>query len=90
MKKLFLVVLCLSAVGCADMSKEGIKFREYFMQPRNFINDPHFADYKAKRDAIESMYLSKEIDYVEYTRRMEDLENKYTAEVQARDYKIHN
>lgn len=89
MKKSIFLILAVICAGCSGMAKDGVKFSEYFKQPRNFINDPHFAEYKEKRDAVESMYLNKEIDYVEYTNQMDELESKYTAEVQARDYKIH-
>lgn len=90
MKNFLLILLIFSCVGCTNMSKEGIKFREYLKQPRMFIKDPHFAAYKEKRDSIESMYLNKEIDYVEYTTKMDELDEKYIKEVEARDYKIHN
>lgn len=91
MKKIMFVILAtLTCLGCSNMAKDGVSFKEYFTQPRNFIQDPHFAEYKEKRDQIESMYLDGSIDYVEYTERMEMLENKYTADVQERDHIIHD
>lgn len=90
MKKIMFVMLALVCAGCSNMEKDGVSFKEYFTQPRNFIRDPHFAEYKEKRDQIESMYLDGHIDYVEYTERMEMLENKYTADVRERDNIIHD
>ncbi|MFT5169434.1 MAG: hypothetical protein ACI9F2_000065 [Lysobacterales bacterium] len=88
MKNVLLALIVFSLVGCSGMSKEGVKFREYLKHPRMLIKDPHFAEYKEKRDAIESMYLNKGIDYVEYTNQMEELDGRYVQEVEERNAKI--
>ena len=90
MKKFLLLVFALTCIGCSGgLTKEGVTFKDYLRQPRLLIKDPHFAEYKEERDKIEALYLNKTIDYVEYTRRMDELDEDYTKEVQARDEKIH-
>jgi hypothetical protein len=88
MKKIFLLLLpVVLLLGC---SYEGQKLRTYFESPKAFIKDPHFSDYKEKRDALESQYLSKELNYVDYTKQMTALEDKYSQEIQKRESIISN
>ena len=47
-----------------------------------------FANYKEKRDALESQYLQREISYVDYVEGMDELDESYAKEVQERDAKI--
>jgi hypothetical protein len=85
MKKLLLILMCFMALGCAY---EGRNLSEYFEDPRSLIRDPHFTEYKEERDELESLYLSKEIDYAEYVERMDELDKTYAKEVAERDAKI--
>jgi len=57
----------------------------YMEHPETFLRDPHFAEYKDKRDVLESSYLRKEITYAEYIERKEKLGNKYDQEVKERN-----
>lgn len=84
-KKLCLCLCVLSLVGCAY---EGRKLSDYLENPRSFIRDPHFADYKAKRDAVELQFLNKEITYAQYIEQMDELDNQYTKEINERNEKL--
>ena len=86
-KKLLLCVCVVSLVGCVY---EGRKLSDYIENPRSFIRDPHFADYKEKRDAVESQYLSKEITYAQYVEQMRVLDDQYTKEINERNEKLSN
>lgn len=68
--------------GC---TYEGNNLKNYFSDPRTLIKDPHFADYKEKRDALESQYLSKEIEYADYVAKMNKLDETYAKEVKERN-----
>ena len=82
-KKLSLLLIAgLSLWGCAY---EGRTLVDFIEDPRAIIKDPHFADYKEKRDALESHYLHKEIDYAQYVEQMDALDQQYTKEVKERD-----
>jgi len=82
------IIVLFSAVIIAGCAYEGQRLREYFDSPRSFIRDPHFVDYKEKRDALESEYLQKGISYAEYVEQMDALDENYAREVQERDRKI--
>ncbi|MBU0468458.1 MAG: hypothetical protein KKD07_01990 [Candidatus Omnitrophica bacterium] len=84
-KKGLLVLLAMVLVGC---TYQGEKLSSYFENPRSIIKDPHFTNYKAKRDALESQYLQKEISYADYSEGMDALDESYAKEVQERDAKI--
>lgn len=84
-KKGLLVVLAILLVGC---TYEGQKLSAYFESPRSLIKDPHFTNYKEKRDALESQYLQREISYADYVKGMDELDESYAKEVQERDAKI--
>lgn len=85
MKKMILLFLGLFILGCAY---EGTSLKTYFENPRSLIKDPHFGEYKQKRDALESQYLKKEITYSEYVQKMDELDQAYAKEVQQRNQKI--
>ncbi len=85
MKKYAVVLLGLLLVGC---SYEGRNLESYVYDPASIIQDPHFADYKEKRDALESQYLRKELSYADYKKQVEELDNKYNKEVQTRETKM--
>jgi hypothetical protein len=77
-----LLLLCLLVMfGCTYG-------QDYLEDPGALIRDPHFADYTAKRDDLESQYLHKEITYAEYVEKRDALDEKYDGEVQERNQKI--
>ncbi len=84
-KKLLLLFVAIALIGCAY---EGQELKTYIKNPRWFIKDPHFANYKDKRNALESSYLNKELTYAEYVEEMNGLDETYAKEVQERDAKI--
>ncbi len=85
MKKIIILILAVILTGCAY---EGKRLGEYFGDPRSFIKDPHFAEYKEKRNVLENQYLQKSISYAEYMEQMNKLDENYAREVQERDRKI--
>lgn len=74
-----LIVFSLMLAGCAD------KIQSYIDEPKTFLKDPHFDNYKDGLEALESSYLKKEISYAEYLDKKEKLDNQYSKEVQARE-----
>jgi hypothetical protein len=85
MKRAIFCILFLSVFGC---TYEGKPLSEYFEDPRSIIRDPHFADYKKKRDNLESQYLSDEITYADYKEQMDTIDKKYAKEIKLRDAKV--
>ena len=81
MKKVILFFIMVILAGC---TYEGEKLKTYFEDPRTFIRDPHYSNYKQKRDNLESKYLNKEIAYSEYMEQMQNLDDTYSMEVQKR------
>ncbi|OGX37099.1 MAG: hypothetical protein A3C36_01060 [Omnitrophica WOR_2 bacterium RIFCSPHIGHO2_02_FULL_52_10] len=77
MNKILVLMCALMLSGCAYG-------RDYLENPEKFIRDPHFTEYKNKRDALESSYLRKEITYAEYIEQRDRLDDKYDQEVQKR------
>ena len=82
MNKMLVFLMGIFLAGCTYEGKN------YFEQPQYLIQDPHFSDYKEKRDALESKYLSKEITYADYLKQMKELDETYSKEVQAREANI--
>ncbi|MCK5259978.1 MAG: hypothetical protein KAJ70_02855 [Candidatus Omnitrophica bacterium] len=76
-KKSLLLFCALVLFGCSYG-------QNYLENPEALIRDPHFADYKEKRDDLERQYLRKEITYVEYVEGKDVLDQKYDREVQER------
>lgn len=76
-KKSLLLFCALVLAGCSYG-------QNYLKNPEMLIRDPHFADYKEKRDDLERQYLRKEITYVEYVEGKDRLDEKYDREVQER------
>jgi len=77
-KKALLLVGVLLIFGCTYG-------QNYLENPETFLEDPHFADYKEKRDTLESQYLRKEITYAEYIKQRDRLDETYDKEVQERN-----
>lgn len=80
-KKVFLLCCLLTLFGCTYG-------QNYLESPETFLEDPHFANYKEKRDALELQYLHKEITYAEYVKERDQLDATYDKEVQQRNEKI--
>lgn len=80
-KKLLFLVCMFALAGCSYG-------QNYLKNPETFIRDPHFADYKEKRDDVEREYLHKEITYAEYLEQKGELDETYDKEVQERADKI--
>ncbi|MCB9747643.1 MAG: hypothetical protein H6755_04460 [Candidatus Omnitrophica bacterium] len=78
-KYLLVVVLSFVLTGCAE------KLQGYIDQPESFFRDPHYDHYKNELEAIESAYLKKEMSYAQYLDKKQELENKYSKEVQERE-----
>lgn len=82
MIKKSIVLLCLLGIfGCSYG-------QNYLENPETFIRDPHFTSYKKNRDDLESSYLRKEITYAEYIEQRDQLDEKYSQEVQERNSKV--
>ncbi len=83
MKRIFLFLLILTGLTGCSVGQE--KLETYLDNPETFIKDPHFAEYQANMDALESEYLAKKITYAEYIERKKELEDQYTKEVEERN-----
>lgn len=82
MKKMLVVLVgVFVATGC---SYEGQSIGSYFEHPTSIIKDPHYSKYQDEKDDLESAYLSKELSYADYVKETEELEDKYSQEVQER------
>ena len=84
-KKLAIFSVMVFLIGCAY---EGQNLNTLFSDPKSWVQDPHFTDYKNKRDDIESQYLKKELTYAQYLENLKELEDTYSQEVQERNEKI--
>lgn len=80
-----MMALCLIGVlaGCTYAGERTLG--EYMHDPKTWIKDPHFANYKEKRDQLESQYLQKEISYSEYLEQRTALDDQYAREVRERE-----
>ena len=85
MRKMSIVFLGVLLTGC---TYQGKSLESYVYDPASIIQDPHFAGYKEKRDALESQYLRKEISYADYLKQVEELDAKYNGEVKSREMKL--
>ena len=81
MKKSLVLLCALMIFGCSYG-------QEYLENPKSFIRDPHFTEYKKNRDDLERSYLRKEITYAEYIEQKDKMDEKYSKEVQERNSKI--
>jgi hypothetical protein len=82
MKNIAWIVMIVVLFGC---TYKGEKLETYVDEPATILKDPHFGHYKEERDALESQYLKKEIDYAVYTQKVEELDAKYNKEVDQRN-----
>ncbi len=81
-KNIFCLLISVILMGCS-VGQE--KLETYLGSPKNFIKDPHFAQYQESLNALESEYLDKKITYVEYLGMKKELDEKYAKEVQERE-----
>jgi hypothetical protein len=81
MRKFVFVMMFFMCVGCAFESNE---FRDFINNSKILLQDPHYAQYKEKRDALEKQYLQKKITYAEYIEKRDRLDLNYAKEVQER------
>jgi len=81
MKKSTLLLCMLVLFGCSYG-------QDYLRNPGSFIRDPHFTEYKDKRDNLERSYLHKEITYAEYIEQKNKIDEQYSKEVQERNSKV--
>ena len=84
MKKIILLFGFVMLAGCTTSDYEGSRVN-YLEHPKYLIQDPHFDDYKTKRDALESQYLNKEISYADYVKQRDGLDLQYDREVNKRE-----
>jgi len=82
MKKSLLLICALTLLGCSSYGQD------YLRNPEAIFRDPHFTDYKEKRDDLERSYLHKEITYAEYVEQRDQLDQKYDKEVSERTDKV--
>lgn len=87
MRQRIVLLFLLSAVlGCTYAGERTLE--DYLSDPKTWVQDPHFANYKEKRDELESQYLQKKISYAQYLEQRTALDDKYAQEVQERNEKI--
>jgi len=79
------ILFFLFLLGC---TYQGKPLSEYLEDPRSIIKDPHFAEYKDKRDQLEHLYLTNQISYADYVKQIDELDNIYTKEVNERNAKL--
>lgn len=82
MKNIILFIFLLLILGCSAGRE---KLETYIEEPKYLIEDPHFAAYQGKRDALEHEYLGKKITYAEYLERKKELDDQYEKEVKERN-----
>jgi hypothetical protein len=87
MKRAVALVLVCIAAGCAYQGKT---IGEYLEDPKTIIQDPHYMEYRSKRDQIEADYLNKKITYSDYLNAIKELDQNYTKEVYERNEIITN
>ncbi|MCK5178434.1 MAG: hypothetical protein KAR32_02810 [Candidatus Omnitrophica bacterium] len=80
-KKSLVLFFALVLFGCSYG-------QNYLKNPETFIRDPHFSEYKERRDDLERQYLHKEITYAQYIEQKDRLDETYDREVQERTDKI--
>ncbi len=80
-KKILLFLCAIAMFGCTYG-------QDYLNDPPSLIRDPHFTEYKAKRDDLELKYLHKEITYAEYVKGKDAFDATYDKEVQERNSKM--
>ncbi|OGX28084.1 MAG: hypothetical protein A2787_04890 [Omnitrophica WOR_2 bacterium RIFCSPHIGHO2_01_FULL_48_9] len=77
MKKYLLILMACFFASCS-----------YLNNPETLLQDPHYAAYKDKSDALGHEYLQGKIAYPEYLERKKQLDDNYSQEVQDRNAKI--
>lgn len=85
MKNYLIIISFLVLAGC---SYEGEKISTYLKKPETFIKDPHYKKYKESLADAETLYIQKEITFAEYNKQKKAINEKYEAEIQARQKSI--
>ncbi len=83
MKKFLMLFLVLFLIGCSYAGKE--PWHNYLHVPRTWLMDPHFAEYKQARDALELEHIRGGCTYAEYKEKIQQLNKKYEQEVKKRE-----
>ena len=81
MRQFILLSILFLFVGC---TYQGESLSNYLDDPKSIIKDPHYTQYKKKRDAVESLYLRKEITYADYLKQIKEIDDNYLKEVKER------
>lgn len=88
-KWIMLLFLPFLFIGCTYAGEKPLdSYLKNPMDPATWIKDPHFENYKAKRDALESRYLAGKITYADYLDQRQALDDTYAREVAERNAKI--
>lgn len=77
MKKLISLLSLFFLIGCTSE------------QIKTMATDPHYAQYQDKRDGLEKSYLDGSLNYVDYQKQVQQLDENYTKEVKERENIIH-
>lgn len=68
--------------GC---TYDGKSLQSYWEEPKDILKDPHFAEYRTKRENLEREYLNRDITYSEYIEKRDAMEKEYERDIQRRD-----
>ncbi len=85
-KKMILLSFASLILGCTYAGERELS--DYIDEPSVIVQDPHFANYKEKLDAVEKEYLEKKITYAQYLEQKAALDDQYNKEVKERNQKI--
>jgi hypothetical protein len=85
MKNMFILLLVLLASGCAETHQ---RIDTIVDDPAAILQDPGFANYEQKLNALEKKYLQKEITYAEYLEEKKEIENNYEREVKRQEAQV--
>ena len=80
MKRSHLLLAGLLLTGCST---------QYGQLPA-ILEDPAFAAYQDKQDALEGRYLRKEMTYAQYLEEKKRLDDQYSKGVQSRQAVVEN
>ena len=78
MKNILVVLLSFLVVGCAETTQ---RIESIVDDPGTIFQDPGFANYEQKLNALEKRYLQKEITYAEYLEQKNQIEENYDREI---------
>ena len=70
--------------GCAE------RIESIVDDPGTILQDPGFAGYQQRLDALESQYLRKEMTYAEYLERKKAIDESYEQEIRKQKETLEN